>query len=246
MQMTISTTGRRRLCILRFVYVLSKMLKLCGAEGSSFRFWGVLSVLVAEAASWFCWGSPDWCCWGGILFPVRQLWVWSLDAVSPLLLRQRPGVLSDSLIVGCCQNSLRQWFNAECAELRLVRWWACSGSNRLCSCLGPNRSLCLRWVRGWWCQSIVWLLSAFVALAFSCFWRTAIGTDITVCLSQLFGSWAHWWRRVLCCDNCRKNQKPRLDFSSRCLTSLRLACGRISIVEYVGYLSDLLTFWLLR
>jgi hypothetical protein len=32
---------------------------------------------------------------------------------------------------------------------------------------------------------------------------------------------------------CRKNRKPRLDFSFRCLTSLRLAFGRISIVEYV-------------
>ncbi len=26
--------------------------------------------------------------------------------------------------------------------------------------------------------------------------RSSIGTDITVCLSQLFGSWVHWWRRV--------------------------------------------------
>jgi hypothetical protein len=52
MQMTISTTGRRLLCILCFVYVLSKMLKLCSAEGSSFRF--------------------------------------LMDAVSVLLLRQRP------------------------------------------------------------------------------------------------------------------------------------------------------------
>jgi hypothetical protein len=67
-------------------------------------------------------------------------------------------------------------------------------------------------------------------------------------LSQLFGSWVHWWRRVpfwvdaaaLVSEatpflwRCRKNRKPRLDFSSRCLTCLRLARGRISTVEYVG------------
>ncbi len=50
--MAISTTGRRLLCILCFVYVLSKMLKLCSAEGSSFRLWGMLSAI---------------CCWGSIV-----------------------------------------------------------------------------------------------------------------------------------------------------------------------------------
>ena len=48
MQMTISTTGRRQLCILCSVCVLSKMLKLCGAEGSSFRW-------LMGAGSCFCW-----------------------------------------------------------------------------------------------------------------------------------------------------------------------------------------------
>jgi hypothetical protein len=36
--MAISTTGHRLLCILFSVYVLSKILKLCSAEGSSFRY----------------------------------------------------------------------------------------------------------------------------------------------------------------------------------------------------------------
>ncbi len=48
MQMTISTTGRRQLCILCSVCVLSKMLKLCGVEGSSFRW-------LMGAGSCFCW-----------------------------------------------------------------------------------------------------------------------------------------------------------------------------------------------
>jgi hypothetical protein len=98
MQMAISTTGRCLLCILCFVYVLSKMLKLCGAEGSSFRLGGCCQSCVAEAASWFC----------------------SLDAVSLLLLKQRLGVSSDSLIVGICQTCF--WdrshdYNAECSEV---------------------------------------------------------------------------------------------------------------------------------
>ena len=52
MQMTISTTGRRRLCILCSVYVLSKMLKLCGAEGSSFSW-------LMGAVSCCCWDLSD-------------------------------------------------------------------------------------------------------------------------------------------------------------------------------------------
>ncbi len=59
-----------------------------------------------------------------------------------------------------------------------------------------------------------WLIKSDV-----CFWNFIIGTDITACLSQLFGTWVHWWRRVLVLWWCRKNRKPRLDFSSRCLTS---------------------------
>ncbi len=65
------------MCIFCFVYVLSKMLKLCSAEGSSFRY--------------FCWGSPDW--------PI-------CDAVVRLLfLRQQLGVWSVWFIriVWCCQ-----------------------------------------------------------------------------------------------------------------------------------------------
>jgi hypothetical protein len=57
MQMTISTTGRRQLCILCSVCVLSKMLKLCGAEGSSFRW-------LMGAGSCFC-EFPPICFWSG-------------------------------------------------------------------------------------------------------------------------------------------------------------------------------------
>ena len=114
MQMTISTTGRRLLCILCFVFVLSKMLKLCGAEGSSFRwFVGAVSCfcwdpslfevdLVAEQR--LCGGAPDlsvmmllsdfdWCF--QLLRSIRLLFLrltsfWSsiLDTVNCLLLKQ--------------------------------------------------------------------------------------------------------------------------------------------------------------
>jgi hypothetical protein len=70
--MTISTTGRRQLCILCSVYVLSKMLKLCGAEGSSFRclmcagscFCGgpsnfVLKWILVLSSGLFVGGTPD-------------------------------------------------------------------------------------------------------------------------------------------------------------------------------------------
>jgi hypothetical protein len=130
------------------------------------------------------------CCWGGILFLVQQFWVWSLDAVSRLLLSQRPGVSSDSLIVGCCQNSLRQQFNAECAELRLVRWWACSGSNRLCSCLGPIRSCFLSWVCGWWCQW--WMRSDGRFWYISCWWSQMFvseASSLVVVHQMLFLRW---------------------------------------------------------
>ena len=55
--MAVSTTGRRLLCILCSVCVLSKMLKLCGAEGSSFRW-------LMGAVSCFCWGPSNFV-WSG-------------------------------------------------------------------------------------------------------------------------------------------------------------------------------------
>ncbi len=194
MQMAISTTGRHLLCILCSVYVLSKMLKLCSAEGSSFRFWWMLSAVccrgsilisveVHQIGPFVKLLSDFWlmlsavCCWGSILFLKQQLGVWSLDAVSPLLLKQRPGVSTDSLIVGFCPNFRSPislcvftglWgvtLQSECFEMWLVRWWACSGSNRLCvrfpvSCdpsefcfwsgpfvmLDPSDTCFLRWV----------------------------------------------------------------------------------------------------
>jgi hypothetical protein len=82
-----------------------------------------------------------------------------------------------------------------------------------------------------------------------CFWNFIIGTGITACLSQLFGTWVHWWRRVLVLWRCRKNRKPRLDFSSRCLTSSEagLWTHQYCWVRQVNWLVwDLLAFWLLR
>jgi hypothetical protein len=91
MQMAISTTGRRLLCILCSVYVLSKMLKLCGAEGSSFRLWWMLSAFLFSEAS--------------------------VDDVSYLLLKHH--LLSVFIrLIDCWDLSN----NAECSEVRLVRW----------------------------------------------------------------------------------------------------------------------------
>ncbi len=197
MQMTISTTGRRLLCILCSVYVLSKMLKLCGAEGSSFRWlMGAVSCQLfllrfIKPCFWSgsrCWAAfvclevhqidPLWCCCP-ILINVFSGWDPS-DIVSEvvLFLRWRIGccqpfvvaalVQLRGTIFGCCQlfvvgsaswclhqthwllgfvrvfgsdcpllRSIRlcfrsgSLFNAECSETRLVRWWACSGSNHL-------------------------------------------------------------------------------------------------------------------
>ena len=82
-----------------------------------------------------------------------------------------------------------------------------------------------------------------------CFWNFIIGTGITACLSQLFGTWVHWWRRVLVLWRCRKNRKPRLDFSSRCLTSSEAGLWTHQycwVRQVIWLVWDLLAFWLLR
>ncbi len=82
-----------------------------------------------------------------------------------------------------------------------------------------------------------------------CFWNFIIGTGITGCLSQLFGAWVHWWRRVLVLWRCRKNRKPRLDFSSRCLTSSEAGLWTHQycwVRQVIWLVWDLLAFWLLR
>ncbi len=110
MQMAISTTGRRPLCIFCSVSVLSKMLKVRSAEGSSFRLWWLLSIFC-------CWSSlldAVSCCWGSILVLVIRL-IYLLGSV-------RLGLDQDL------------YNNVECSEVRLFRWWACSGSNRLLLC----------------------------------------------------------------------------------------------------------------
>ncbi len=90
--MAISTTGHRLLCILCSVYVLSKMLKLCSAEGSSFRFWWMLSAVS---------------CWGRILIVLRFTRSTHCDAVVRLLfLRQQLGVDLWMLSTLCCWNSV--------------------------------------------------------------------------------------------------------------------------------------------
>ncbi len=78
--------------------------------------------------------------------------------------------------------------DGELAVARTIWWGSMVGDVRpLFDCF--QLLLLLRSIRlCFWGRSLRW--TAF------CFWRSAIGTDITVCLSQLFGSWVHWWRRV--------------------------------------------------
>ena len=341
MQMTISTTGRRQLCILCSVCVLSKMLKLCGAEGSSFRWlmgtgscfcefhpicfwsgsrcWAVFCLLevhqidplwcccqaLADAFSG-CWGPSDFLflrwtlfwssmldtvnrlCWGSIGATVRGTifgcyWMLSVTDLAFWCFHQTHWLLGLVRVVGKECPLLRSFrfvsevdliqcwvFWDEACQLVSLQWLepfdACQWLVVSDRCLIAS-SFC-------WDQSSVSEVDLFAVEIYQTFrfwggslllksvlfWRSAIGTDITVCLSQLSGSWVHWWRRVpfwggcvscwdpsdfgfwggsrywsitFCLWRCRKNRKPRLDFSSRCLTSLRLACGRISIVEYV-------------
>jgi len=253
MQMTISTTGRRRLCILCSVYVLSKMLKLCGAEGSSFSWlMGAVSCccwdlsdfvsevnLVAEQRL-VCVGlhqiDPLWCCcqifllrsiklcfWGGshccvqmlvsevAYCLIQQLVVWSLDAVNSLLLYQRPGVVHQThWLLGFVRvfgsecpalRSIRSWFlrwisfftvcwvfrfNAECSEMRHVRWWACSGSNRLCRQGFLTWPFCGIWLIRMFqiCYALCWGTSDLVSdnhllmKSDVCFWGFIVGVEI--------------------------------------------------------------------
>jgi hypothetical protein len=69
MQMAISTTGRRPLCISCSVSVLSKMLKLRSAEGSSFRLWWLLQSVIAEAV--LVGGCQRFGCWSNLLVLVE-------------------------------------------------------------------------------------------------------------------------------------------------------------------------------
>ncbi len=105
MQMAISTTGRRPLCILCSVSVLSKMLKLPSAEGSSFRLWWMLS---------------SFCCWSSSLDAVSLCWgiimVLCVDEVRCLFLNLRYVLI------------LAQWSES---SKSLSECWCLSGATRL-------------------------------------------------------------------------------------------------------------------
>ena len=127
--MTISTTGRRQLCILCSVSVLSKMLKLCGAEGSSFRWlMGAGSCFcefhpICFSSGSRCWAvfcllevhqiDPLWCCcqaltdafsgWDPLEFwGGSRFWSSILDTVNRLCWSSI-GATFRGTIFGCCQ-----------------------------------------------------------------------------------------------------------------------------------------------
>jgi hypothetical protein len=72
MQMAISTTGRRPLCILCSVSVLSKMLKLRSAEGSSFRLCWMLSAFLLLRHRHCALHQTHWCL-GSVRLLLRQM-----------------------------------------------------------------------------------------------------------------------------------------------------------------------------
>ena len=144
MQMAISTTGRRPLCIFCSVSVLSKMLKLRSAEGSSFRLWWLLQSFVLkqiflEVVNLLVVESASWCL---------------LNAVSLLLLMPHSG-------------ARHQTHSVEYPEVRLFRWWACSGSNRLILCrLWYIRCLFLRLTTGH-LETVIWVIEVIVRMLVS-------------------------------------------------------------------------------
>ncbi len=137
----------------------------------------------------------------------------------------------------CCQvlSGPAGWMMSDGRFWGIMCWWSQMFVSEASSLVVIHQSLSE--LDHWWIKSDV------------CFWNFIIGTDITACLSQLFVTWVHWWRRVLVLWRCRKNRKPRLDFSSRCLTSSEagLWTHQYCWVRQVNWLgSDLLAVWLLR
>ncbi len=51
-----------------------------------------------------------------------------------------------------------------------------------------------------------------------------------LCLSQLFGSWVHWWHRVLCCDDVVKTENLDWIFFLDVSFLLRLTCDAWMLV----------------
>ena len=92
----------------------------------------------------------------------------------------------------------------------------------------------------------VFIQSHQVFVCYKPCWRCQIASEAMSlalisqsCVSQLFGTWVHWWRRVLVLWHCRKNQKPRLDFSSWCLTSFEVHRIRHHAAEYLTFIPSL-------
>ncbi len=90
-------------------------------------------------------------CWGSIMVPcvdeVRCLfWIFVIVLVIRL-------IECWDLLDLCLDQDL--YNNAECSEVRLVRWWTCSGSNRLLLCFEGNT----RYWNHRWSFDEVWIWS---------------------------------------------------------------------------------------
>ncbi len=102
--MAVSINGRRLLCILCSVYVQSKMLKLCSAEGSSFRDRVEIHQTLVSEVDLFVGSLVDvvrLCFWGNILevdpvWLIRVVWccqIFVSDTTFSILILER--LLSD-------------------------------------------------------------------------------------------------------------------------------------------------------
>ena len=184
MQMVISTTGRRPLCILCSVSVLSKMLKLCSAEGSSFRLWWMLSAR---------------CCWGSVICVL-------VGCCQPIVAETASCWLSsDSLMIGISCLSVLMW---DC-----VRWWACSGSNRLLLCFEGNARL---WNHRWLFDEV-----SFWSFVVCWYWHSDLSKR-SHC--QNVGFWVV----------PRVSEDLCLDAIGHCECSLILLASRIAKVTLIG------------
>ena len=147
--MAISTTGRRPLCIFCSVSVLSKMLKLRSAEGSSFRLWWMLSAFLLLRHRHCALHQTHW--WLGSIrlflrqMPDRYCWVFWDEALSE-------GELAVARTVCFCVS----WSNSQ-----VVVWWSHFWSF---ICVDEVRCLFLRLHHRLWsirCLFLRWIIFGF-------------------------------------------------------------------------------------
>jgi hypothetical protein len=219
-----------------------------GWDPSDFCFWGGSC---SEVAYWIL---STVCCWSSIGSTVRgsifgccQLFCcW----VSVLVFS------SDSLIVGF-RPSFREWMPfVEIHQILFLRWISLQ-----CWVFWDEtcQMVSLQWLEPsecFWLESMVGVADCLFLIAVSPLLlrqRSVSGVPPLALISQLvchncsvpgftdgagfrFGWMLQYvtWSNTFCLWRCRKNRKPRLDFSSRCLTSFEAGPWTHRYCEHVG------------